>query len=175
VTTSDSRGGGSTGSGGRNLPAGYPAALAGQIGSPAGHTGAPAQALRGLADVLATLPRETPAGTGPDLAESRAVGTAANGQVRAEVSGLGRLEALTIDPKFLRGGMVSVADAVLEAVQAAQDQATARTGEALGELSGPAAPDLAAAATAAAAGMSRLDDMLHELGTFSRRLEGGPR
>jgi DNA-binding protein YbaB len=111
-----------------------------------------------------------PQGAGP-VEGLRGVGTAASGRVRAEVSAGGRLESLTIDPGLLRAGLTSVADVVVEAVQAAQDDAVAKAAD-LQAGAVPSSAGLTAAAQAAAAGTARLEAMLAELARVGDRLGG---
>jgi hypothetical protein len=104
--------------------------------------------------------------------ELRGVGEAASGQVRAEVSAGSRLESLRIEPGLLRAGHISVADVVVEAVQAAQDDAAAKAAV-LGEGAVPSSAQLTAAVQAAQTGTDRLETMLAELSRIGDRL-GGP-
>ncbi len=71
----------------------------------------------------------------------RGVGSAADDMVRAEVSEFGRLEELTLDPKLMRQGTTAIAEYVVTAVRAAQDDAHRQTQELLA-----AAPDTVAPA-----------------------------
>lgn len=99
------------------------------------------------------------------------VSTAADGAVRARVSAAGRLEELTIDQSVLRTGMISVADAVIQAVQAAQDELSRQVSDSLKRAGIGAVPaDLSAAVGAAEAGAARLDAMLATLGEASAAL-----
>ncbi|MDG4825402.1 YbaB/EbfC family nucleoid-associated protein [Asanoa sp. WMMD1127] len=66
-------------------------------------------------------------------------GTSHTGLVEAEVAALGRLESLVIDPGLLRAGAAAIAEQVVEAVRAAQDDEQARRAETLGAAGDPAA------------------------------------
>jgi len=63
------------------------------------------------------------AGDGPPEQEVRGVGFGGDERVRAQVSAFGRLEVLTIDPSLLRVGSSVIAEYVVEAVRAAQEDA----------------------------------------------------
>jgi hypothetical protein len=89
------------------------------------------------------------------------------------------LESSTIDPGLLRAGLASVADVVVEAVRAAQDDVAVKAA-ALGEGAVPSSAQLTAAVQAAQTGTARMETMLAELSRISDRLgnsEGaaGPR
>lgn len=132
--------------------------------------------LAGLAEALASLQAVAVGGSQAQArADLRGVGTAADGKVRAEVSAAGRLEALSIEPAVLRSGVVSLADLVLEAVQAAQDDVAFRSRQVVAGMGLPAPEGLSVAAAAAEAGMARVDQMMEALGEVSRRLDGGSR
>jgi hypothetical protein len=132
-------------------------------------------ALGGLLAALGSASRSLPVGGsgsgGPAVEGVRGVGSASGGRVRAEVSAGGRLEALSIDPQVFRSGVTSLADLVVEAVRAAQDDAAARVAE-VGAGVVPRPAELSAAAEAAAVGMARLDGMVAELARAADRLEG---
>ncbi|MDF2711913.1 MAG: hypothetical protein K0R62_7565 [Nonomuraea muscovyensis] len=80
------------------------------------------------------------AGALGELEEQRLAGADPSGAVRAEVSGTGRLRALTIDPRGLRDlDHDQLAQAVQEAIVAAHQAMGDRLTEVVEELAGPAA------------------------------------
>ena len=64
-------------------------------------------------------------GTSTRLSDVRFSGSAAGGQAKAIVDGAGRLIDLTVDALLLRRPPRGIGDAILSAVQQAQDEATA--------------------------------------------------
>ncbi|MFF4416365.1 YbaB/EbfC family nucleoid-associated protein [Streptosporangium sp. NPDC001559] len=74
-------------------------------------------------------------------------GEAADGMARAVVDSTGRLERVTLDPRIARLDTATIAEAVTEAVRAAQDDARRRSEELISEATGgePITLDMAAA------------------------------
>jgi len=103
----------------------------------------------------------------------RGVGHGADQRVRAEVSAFGRLEELSIDPGLARLGTAAIAEYVVEAVRAAQDDAARRSAEALREAAPTIDPDaLASQLGQVSLEASRgLDRMLSTLAELTARLE----
>ncbi|MGN9779610.1 YbaB/EbfC family nucleoid-associated protein [Micromonospora sp. H33] len=105
---------------------------------------------RSLEEAMRLLGQATGAGTAqpggpesqPDTEGLVGRGAGGDGLVEAEVSAFGRLESLVIDPSLLRAGTTAIAEYVVEAVRAAQDDERARRAETLGA----AVPDTAALA-----------------------------
>ncbi|GIF52355.1 hypothetical protein DFJ67_8125 [Asanoa ferruginea] len=90
---------------------------------------------RSLEEAMRLLNQASGGGTPPADApplELFGHGSAADGQVEAEVSAFGRLESLVIDPRLLRAGGADVAEFVVEAVRAAQDDERTRRTAAVG-------------------------------------------
>jgi DNA-binding protein YbaB len=111
---------------------------------------------------------------GPSPAASvRGKGSSADGQVRAEVSAFGRLEELKIDPMLSRAGATAIADHVLAAVQAAQDDAQRQASELLGAAAGPVDTSaMSAELNQVAADATRgFDRMITDLDAVLRRLD----
>jgi hypothetical protein len=118
------------------------------------------------APMESTSPPVVPPGEG----ELRGRGTAADGLVEAAVAGYGRLESLEIDPRLLRHGTRAIADRVIEAVRAAQDDELRQRQELLGGDIDQTAMrrQLEAVAAEAARG---LDGMIGDLDALTRRLD----
>jgi DNA-binding protein YbaB len=106
--------------------------------------------------------------------EVRGVGYGGDQRVRAEVSAFGRLEELSIDPHLTRLGTTAIAEYVVEAVRAAQDDAARRSAEALQEATPALDPDaLAAQLGQVSLEASRgLDRMLSTLAEMTARIDG---
>ncbi|HEV7711176.1 MAG TPA: YbaB/EbfC family nucleoid-associated protein [Asanoa sp.] len=132
---------------------------------------------RSLEEAMRLLNQATGAGTPPSGAppqppdELVGRGSAADGQVEAEVSAFGRLESLVIDPRLLRAGGADVAEFVVEAVRAAQDDERARRAAALG------APDTAALTKqlerVSEDAFRGFDRMVSDLDAITRRMDRG--
>ncbi|MEU4830410.1 YbaB/EbfC family nucleoid-associated protein [Streptosporangium sp. NPDC023615] len=71
---------------------------------------------------------------GQSLAETRGRGEAADGHVQVEVLASGELAALRLDPRALRLGSESLAEAILKASGEAAEDAAEQTGELLNAL-----------------------------------------
>jgi DNA-binding YbaB/EbfC family protein len=72
-----------------------------------------------------------------ELAESEVTGTAGGGLVTATVTGTGELKALVIDPKAVDpDDTETLADLVVAAVRAANEQAQALASQKMGPLAG---------------------------------------
>jgi len=98
-------------------------------------------------------------------------GVAADGQVEAEVSAFGRLESLVIDPRLLRADPASVAELVVEAVRAAQDDERAQRASTLGSPDTPAlAKQLERVSADAYRGFNK---MIGDLDAITRRMDRG--
>jgi hypothetical protein len=96
---------------------------------PAGLTGSLSRLVNMLDQLDATATSAT-VDPGQDI---RGVGTDEERLIRAEVSAYGRLESLTIDSSLSRAGATAIADRVLLAVQAAQDDALRQTTQLFGD------------------------------------------
>ncbi|NJP35640.1 YbaB/EbfC family nucleoid-associated protein [Micromonospora thermarum] len=98
-------------------------------------------------------------------------GAGGDGLVEAEVSAFGRLESLVIDPSLLRAGTTAIAEYVVEAVRAAQDDERTRRAETLGA----AAPDTAALARqlerVSEEAFRGFDRMISDLDAATRRID----
>jgi hypothetical protein len=139
--------------------------------------GEPADLVRSLDAAIRLLGQATGGPTDPaqppgDEPGPRGHGTAADGLVEAEVAGYGRLESLTIDPTLLRAGTTAIAEYVLTAVRAAQDDERDRR---------PAGPGGAGGDPGALAGQldevagnawRGFDRMVGDLDALTRRLDG---
>ncbi len=126
-----------------------------------------------LAKVAGVLGRLVDA-SGPDVGEEvRGVGTGGDGRVRAEVSAFGRLEALSIDATLLRVGTSVIAEYVLEAVRAAQDDAQRQSSELVGLVPGGLDPAELSATLGQVAGEATrgFDRMLGDLDAVLRRID----
>jgi DNA-binding protein YbaB len=111
-------------------------------------------------------------GTGEPPQELRGVGFGRNGQVRAEASASGRLEALTIDPALSRLDTATIAEYVLEAVRAAQDDAQRQLTESLSSAAALDATGLSRELGEVAVEATRgFDRMLADLDAMLRRLD----
>lgn len=116
--------------------------------------------------------REAPV-SGPEESTAeepvRGHGESGNGLVRAEVTGYGRLESLQLDPGLLRAGTEAIAEYVIEAVRAAQDDERQRRGAVA------AGPDTAALQRqlegVAAEAWRGFDRMLGDLDALTRRFD----
>ncbi|WP_375498904.1 YbaB/EbfC family nucleoid-associated protein [uncultured Jatrophihabitans sp.] len=78
-----------------------------------------------LDDLIARARTALAEGGATDVVESEAgtyVGTAADGLVRVEVSAVGRLTSLQIDPQLFDGPLEDVADAARSAINVALDR-----------------------------------------------------
>ncbi|WP_248961036.1 YbaB/EbfC family nucleoid-associated protein [Sphaerisporangium perillae] len=84
-----------------------------------------------------------------DLRDVTGEGTAAGGLVRAVVDGGGRIGEVTLDPRVMRLDSRSIAEAVTEAVRAAQQDAQRKNEELLRDAMGGDAPSLDPAGTEA--------------------------
>lgn len=108
-------------------------------------------------------------GDGPAAAEPpRGRGESGDGLVRAEVAGFGRLESLEIDPGLLRAGTHAIAEHVIEAVRAAQDDERQR--RAVGAGADPAALRQQLEGVSAEAWRG-FDRMVGDLDALTRRLD----
>ncbi|WP_196255814.1 YbaB/EbfC family nucleoid-associated protein [Micromonospora sp. WMMD558] len=135
---------------------------------------------RSLEEAMRLLGQATGAGTvqpgGPENppAAEEMVGRGAGGDglVEAEVSAFGRLESLVIDPSLLRAGTSAIAQYVVEAVRAAQDDERTRRAETLGAA---AAPDTAALARqlerVSEEAFRGFDRMISDLDAATRRID----
>ncbi len=141
--------------------------MIGSVGGGASEVG------QSLEDVIRLL-GQAPGADGSDSEAVRGIGTAADEAVRAEVSACGRLESLSVDPRLLRSGTTAIAEYVLEAVRAAQDDAQRQSSQLLGGVAGGFDParlsaGLQQVATDAARSFER---MVGDLDAVTRRLEG---
>jgi DNA-binding protein YbaB len=132
----------------------------------------PSHILNPLEDTIRLLRR--PGRDAEPGLEVRGIGQAEGGRVRAEVSAAGRLETLDIDPTLTRSGSAVVAELVVEAVRAAQDDVQHQVAEVLQDAASRFDPaglttGLDAVATEASRGLSR---MIGELDAVTRRFEG---
>ncbi|MER7460855.1 YbaB/EbfC family nucleoid-associated protein [Micromonospora sp. NPDC126480] len=134
---------------------------------------------RSLEEAMRLLRQATGEGTAqpadrpepPDVDTLVGRGTGGDGLVEAEVSAFGRLESLVIDPSLLRAGTAAVAEHVLEAVRAAQDDERTRRAETLGG----AVPDPAALTRqlerVSEDAFRGFDRMISDLDAATRRIE----
>ncbi|MCG5220526.1 YbaB/EbfC family nucleoid-associated protein [Streptosporangium sp. KLBMP 9127] len=79
---------------------------------------------------------------GRDLAETRGTGEAAGGQVVVEVCADGSLKDLRIDPRAMRLGSAALAEAILGAARAAQQDVAGRANQLMEPLVGEALWDV---------------------------------
>ncbi|MFC4529509.1 YbaB/EbfC family nucleoid-associated protein [Sphaerisporangium dianthi] len=77
-----------------------------------------------------------------ELRTVKGEGAAAGGLVGAVVDGGGQIEEVTLDPRVMRLDSASIAQAVTEAVRAAQQDAQRRNAELLREATGGEPPSL---------------------------------
>ncbi|MEV4617173.1 YbaB/EbfC family nucleoid-associated protein [Asanoa sp. NPDC049573] len=135
---------------------------------------------RSLEEAMRLLNQATGGGaapSGPGPAPGQSVeglvgrGVAADGQVSAEVSAFGRLETVEIDPRLLRAGAAAVAEFVVEAVRAAQDDERTQRSSALGT------PDTAALTKqlerVSEDAFRGFDRMVSDLDAITRRMDRG--
>ncbi|MFF0248551.1 YbaB/EbfC family nucleoid-associated protein [Streptosporangium sandarakinum] len=73
-----------------------------------------------------------------ELAAVTGEGSAADGMVRAEVDGAGRIRRIAFDPRAARMDTAALAEAATEAVRAAQEEAARRNDELLRAATGGA-------------------------------------
>lgn len=85
-----------------------------------------AMRLLGQATGAATAQPGAADGSAPSAEQMVGRGTGGDGLVEAEVSAFGALRSLVIDPSLSRAGTTTIAEYVLEAVQAAQADERAR-------------------------------------------------
>jgi DNA-binding protein YbaB len=112
-------------------------------------------------------------GQGPGH-EVRGVGHGGQERVRAEVSAGGRLEALSIDPTLARVGVESIAEYVIDAVRAAQEDAQRQVAEAMAAAGGVDTRALSRQLGDVAVEATRgFDRMLADLDGVLRRLDRG--
>ncbi|WP_176558746.1 YbaB/EbfC family nucleoid-associated protein [Micromonospora sp. WMMA1996] len=100
----------------------------------------------------------------------RGRGTGGDGLVEAVVGGYGRLESLEINPTLLRSGTTAIAQYVVEAVTAAQDDERRQRQEALGGEVDQAALHRQLEGVAEQAWRG-LDGMIGDLDAMVRRLD----
>lgn len=96
-----------------------------------------------------------------EVRDLRGTGTSSDGRVRAEVMPGGALHDLTIDPRVMRTSSEDASQAILEAIQAATQDATDQLGTALEKVLPGAGAGIAGVAT----------DQSHDPGQRQERLE----
>jgi DNA-binding protein YbaB len=112
------------------------------------------------------------AGDGLGTGHVRGVGHGDQERVRAEVSAGGRLEALSIDPMLVRVGVEAIAQYVIEAVRAAQEDAQRQVAEAVAATGGVDTQALSHQLGDVAVEATRgFDRMLADLDSVLRRLD----
>ncbi|MFG3553516.1 YbaB/EbfC family nucleoid-associated protein [Micromonospora sp. NPDC047557] len=95
---------------------------------PSGLSSSLEEAMRLLSQATGAVTAQPGDGDGPvpDAEQMVGRGTGGDGLVEAEVSAFGALQTLVIDPSLSRAGTSTIAEYVLEAVQAAQADERAR-------------------------------------------------
>ncbi|MEU7840163.1 YbaB/EbfC family nucleoid-associated protein [Micromonospora sp. NPDC049114] len=95
---------------------------------PSGLSGSLEEAMRLLSQASGAVTAQPGDADGqvPDAEQMVGRGTGGDGLVEAEVSAFGALQTLVIDPSLSRAGTSTIAEYVLEAVQAAQADERAR-------------------------------------------------
>ncbi|MFC4584696.1 YbaB/EbfC family nucleoid-associated protein [Sphaerisporangium corydalis] len=94
-----------------------------------------------------------------ELADLKGEGESAGGLIGAVVDGGGRIQEVTLDPRAMRMDSRTLAEAVTEAVRAAQEDAARASQELLREVVGEDAPSLDPGDTQA-----WLDDVARSMG-----------